>query len=204
MKILMFSGGLDSTILFYDLLAQGEKFQCAFINYGQKNFQYEFEAVNKICEAYGIALNYINVPTLFEHQQSSLLYTSTEKHTVQSDEVINRNATLACVAAANLPPKQKYTLLFAAHKTTAPYADTTRPFYVKLSKLLMISTNNRIDCDAPYIHLTKAKIAKKAYDLAITPEELNQSVSCYEGVGCGVCPACKARKEALKSIFNKK
>lgn len=197
MKALMFSGGLDSMVLFHDLLSQGESFQCVFINYGQKNAEEEFNAVDKMCSAYGIKLLFLYQPALFQCSYSTLLKGNNGEHTVASDEIQNRNATLACVAAANLFTDQTITLLFGAHKTGAAYQDATPMFYTRLSKLLFYSTNGHIDCEAPYIRLTKKQIVKKAWDLAISPTVINTSVSCYEGNNCGKCPACKARRQAL-------
>lgn len=199
MKLLMFSGGLDSTVLFYDLISKSEAFRCCYISYGQKNAMRELEVVRKVCNRNMISLTVLDMHNLFQGSKSALLVRNTAPHTVQTDEVRNRNATLACVAAANIDGE--YTILFAAHKTSAGYADATPAFYSRLSKLLYLSTNNRVDCEAPYIRLTKKQIVKRAWDLALTKKDIAETVSCYVGNNCGTCPACLARERALKGIF---
>lgn len=197
MKVLMLSGGLDSTILFYDLLFHEERFQCAFIDYGQKNAVAEQKVAEELCRKSNIVLTSYFIPTLFQGVNSTLLRGVSGQHTTKSDEIPNRNATLACIVAAQCTKPTE--ILFAAHKTGSGYADARTPFYSRLSKLLSWSTNGKVTASAPFIRMTKKQIIKYAYrTLALTKEEINQSISCYEGNNCGKCPACKERKRALE------
>lgn len=202
MKLLMFSGGLDSTVLFYDLISQNVQFKCCFIAYGQKNAVQELKVVRKLCNSNMISLIVLDMHNLFLGSKSALLAANDIPHTVQNDEVRNRNATLACTAASNIDGE--YTILFGAHKTSAGYADATPLFYTRLSKLLYLSTGNKVDCEAPYIKLTKKQIVKRAVKLALPQEALQETVSCYEGRSCGVCPACRERKKALEGTYFEK
>lgn len=199
MKWLLLSGGLDSTVLFYDLLQSDEKFECVWVNYGQKNAVQEQQAVEQLCQSHFIVLHKIYIPLAFEGVGSTLLAGVKGGHNVASDEVPNRNAVLLSVAASHC--KEQTVLLMAAHKTGAAYADATPRFYTRASKLLHWSTNGKVTVEAPYIRLTKKQLVKKAWNMALTLSEINMTVSCYEGNECGKCPACKARAEALKGIY---
>lgn len=202
MKVLLLSGGLDSTILFYDLIQHEEKFCCVWVDYGQKNAREEQKSVMALCQEYCIALHSIFIPLVFNSVSSPLLKNVEGKHTVQSDEVPNRNAVLISIAASHACTLTgNHTILVAAHKTGAAYADATPQFYTRASKLIHWSTNGRVTVEAPYIRLTKKQIVKRAWDMAITREEIMRTVSCYEGNACGECPACRARLQALRGIF---
>lgn len=193
--MLLFSAGLDSTVLFYDLLSRDERFECMFVDYGQKNAIQEQQAAQTICLRNFIRLHTIKVPLVFEGVKSTLLKNVEGEHTVESDEIINRNAVLINIAAAHCT--EPTTILVAAHKTGAAYADATRMFYSRMARAVSYSTSGMVSVEAPYIKLTKPQIVKKAWGLALSPAELLETVSCYEGNQCGRCPACKSRREAF-------
>lgn len=197
MKTLLFSGGLDSTVLFYDLLSTAEeKFDCIWIDYGQKNARQEQKVVQELCQQNFIYFKSIFIPLAFNGVQSTLLNNVEGEHTVQSDEVPNRNAVLIALAASHCT--EQTTILVAAHKTGAAYADATPIFYNRMSKAIHWSTNGKVDVEAPYIRMTKRQIVKRGYDLGVSPKVILRTVSCYEGNNCGICPACKARRQAIE------
>ena len=200
MKLLLLSGGLDSTVLFYDLISRSERFECMWINYGQRNAEKELQAVRNLCESNLIHLRVIQVPHIFEGIESTILNSlESIEHTVESDFLPNRNGVLLNIAAAHC--KERTTLLIAAHKSGSEYPDCQKVFYNRISKAIFYSTNCLVDVDAPYIKMTKKQIVKKAWDLALSISAIEQTVSCYEGNNCGKCPACIARKKALEGIY---
>lgn len=202
MKIILLSGGLDSACLTYYLLAYNldSKILCIFIDYGQKNVDAEYTAAAKLCAKLNLPLKLIKAREIFEGVKCSILATSNEAHTVTSDELPNRNATLISIAASYIPSDKYATIYVAAHKTSAPYADATRRFYTLMNKLIAYSTNNRISVEAPFIGMSKTALVKKAIKAGMTRQDMEDTVSCYEGTGCGRCPACKQRKLVLDRI----
>lgn len=200
MKLLLLSGGLDSSCLFWHLLSQGETFRCMWIDYGQKNAEQEWNAAKRLCRDNSISLAKIEVPTVFSGVSSAILKCcKVEGHTVTTDELPNRNAVLISIAAAHCT--EPTTILVAAHRTPAPYADCTPQFYTRMSKAISYSTNGKVAVEAPFIHLTKYKVLRKGWDAGMSKEELEATVSCYEGTNCGKCPACKSRAQILKKLF---
>lgn len=195
-KLLLLSGGLDSVVMFHDLLQSGMKFRCMWIDYGQKNARAEQKVVTELCTKHMIALQSVFCPVVFEQTRSSLLATGVGEHSVRTDEIKFRNGVLAGIAASHCT--QPTTILIGAHKTSAAYADATPTFYIKLSRVIHWGTNSQVDVEAPYIRMTKKQILDRAWDIALTPSDLALSVSCYDGNNCGKCPACKARMEALR------
>lgn len=201
-KVVLLSGGLDSTVLLYDLVAHEDesRIRCIWIDYGQKNAEQELEAVQKLCKKLYIQLKVVSAQHVFDGVKSTLLKGVEGLHTVANDEIPNRNAVLISIAASHC--EEESTILVAAHKTGAAYADATPQFYTRMSKAIHWSTNSKVDVEAPYIRMTKKQIVKRAWDMALTQEEIiADTVSCYEGNGCGRCPACLARLEALRGIY---
>lgn len=200
MKLLLLSGGLDSACLFWHLLSQGIAFRCMWIDYGQRNAEQEQESAEKLCHTNGVKLIKLRVPTVFEGVSSTILKDcNAEGHTVTTAELPNRNAVLISIAAAHCT--EPTTILVAAHRTPAPYADCTPQFYTRMSKAISYSTNGKVDVEAPFIRLTKFNVVKKGWDAGMSKEALESTVSCYDGTNCGKCPACISRREILKKLF---
>ncbi len=199
MKLLLLSGGLDSTILFYDLISKNERLACMWINYGQRNAEAELRAVSELCKKNSIKLRCVQVPQIFYGVDSTLVNTAAP-HTIETDFLPNRNGVLLNIAAAHC--KERTTLLMAAHKSGSAYPDCQKVFYNRISKAIYYSTNCLVDVDAPYIHMTKKQIVRRAWDLALSKSDIEQTVSCYEGNNCNKCPACIARRRALEGIYS--
>lgn len=197
MKLLLLSGGLDSACLFWYLLSQGEQFRCMWIDYGQRNAGQELAAATRLCSANRISLAQVDAKYIFDGIQSSILTSS--KHTVASAELQNRNAVLISIAAAHCT--ERTTIVVAAHRTSAPYADCTPQFYTRMSKAISYSTDGKVDVEAPFIRLTKYMVLCKGWDAGMSKEEIEATVSCYNGNNCGKCPACISRREILKKLF---
>lgn len=200
MKLLLLSGGLDSACLFWHMLAHDEVFRCMWINYGQKNAEQEWKAAKKLCEDSGVGITRLDIPTVFSGVHSTILKEwQAPGHTIISDELPNRNAVLISIAAAHCICRT--TVVVAAHRTSAPYADCTPQFYTRMSKAISYSTNGRVDVEAPFIRLTKYQVLRKGWEAGMSKEDIESTVSCYEGNNCGRCPACISRAEILKKFF---
>lgn len=200
MKLLLLSGGLDSACLFWHMLSREETFRCMWINYGQRNAAQELRAVTELCKQNCIHLKTVDAPHIFDGCSSSILESDDRTlHTVETDELLNRNAVLINIAAAHCTCAT--TIVVAAHRTPAPYADCHPTFYTRMAKALSFSTNGKVDVEAPFIRLTKFQVLKKGWEAGMTREDMEATVSCYEGKNCGVCPACKSRKEAIDKLF---
>jgi 7-cyano-7-deazaguanine synthase in queuosine biosynthesis len=70
-----------------------------------------------------------------------------------------------------------------------------------MSKAISYSTNGKVDVEAPFIRLTKFKVLKKGWEAGMSRQDMEATVSCYEGNNCGKCPACKSRREAINKLF---
>ena len=203
MKVVLMSGGLDSSILLYEYAHKDEPCRAIWIDYGQANAKEEMAAAEALCKLWEVALLKLDAHTVFESEKGYMtLLRKGARHTVASDELANRNAILISIAAHYMAYSPA-TLLVGAHKTAAPYPDCTERFYRLMDKLTAYSTKNMVHVDAPYIKMTKQSIVRRAFEMAMTKAEIDKTVSCYDGTNCGKCPACIARKAALRGLFDK-
>lgn len=202
MKWLLLSGGLDSACMAWleRSFSHGEPFKAIFINYGQHNEEYERKAVKHLCDKLSIPLLELELPNLFKGISSSIL-TGSSKHTVEKDELPNRNATMIMIASAQMHSGDS--LYIGVHKTRAPYIDCSKSFTKALANFLLKYTSNApIYLQTPYVGMSKERLLKHAVNSAgMGIEDVRATVSCYEGIGCGKCPACIQRAKILKSTF---
>ena len=71
--VLSFSGGLDSGVLLYHLLEQGDEVYCLNFTYGSRHNQREQACAREICEKLGVPFIDIELPFIHKLYQSALL-----------------------------------------------------------------------------------------------------------------------------------
>lgn len=205
-RIVLLSGGLDSACaLFHQLGQYGDVDEIVpvWVNYGQINAVKENEAARKLAREAQLKLKMIDVGKAFYYSNSTILPTLAHRaHNVDTDELVGRNAFLMLLAVCNFYSIEDHAIIIvAAHKTPAPYADCTKQFYSRMNKAIYYMTNGRWEVEAPYINMTKFQLLKLGWSSGMTKEQIDMTVSCYEGTSCGKCPACKQRKEVIEKLF---
>lgn len=77
------------------------------------------------------------------------------------------------------------------------YPDCTPEFVGGMANAIYVGTYNTVRLQAPLLSLTKAQIIEWGIKLGVRYED---TWSCYKGeeYHCGVCPTCRARKEAFE------
>ena len=206
MKILLlFSGGLDSTTLLYDLLGQGHEVAALSILYGQRHSQ-EVDCAARICRLLSVRSIVRELPPeLLSNPRSSLLAENAiavphghyEDRSMRSTVVPFRNLLFATVGAAVAASLEYDMVALAAHTgDRAVYPDCRPQFIAHLAGCLREGDHTPLVLLAPYLNLTKTDIARKALELGVP---ISLTCTCYEGLyqPCGKCGSCFERKEAL-------
>jgi 7-cyano-7-deazaguanine synthase len=204
------SGGLDSTTaLCIAADNHGSKNVVAIsIDYGQRHKK-ELDRASQICEMLEIEHRVIQLPNI---PKSMLTDSTAEVPNASYGDLVGvsptyvpfRNglllATLASIASPSPNGDEKAHIYFGAHAEDAEndaYPDCRLDFIGTMGAAIYIGSYHRVRLHAPLIEMTKAEVVLKGTQLN-APYELTWS--CYKGeeLHCGVCPTCRARKEAFQ------
>lgn len=190
----LFSGGLDSTVLLYDLLSQGAMAHCLLFHYGQKHAK-ELNFAQVTCIKLKVSYEVIQLP----HQlfKRSSLTEQLGELKGSGTVVPNRNMVLISMAASLALSTGATAVTWAANADDAEvHPDCRHDFYRALNSALRICDNRRMEIHAPYIPRTKKQIVEIGRRLSVPFDE---TWSCYAGTDepCGICGACEARNKAL-------
>jgi len=183
----LLSGGLDSTVLLYDLIRQKCEVHCVLFNYKQKHAWREIPLAVDHCTELGVKWTEIQLP---EIAGSTLTDGSGSKI------VPNRNAIFLSHAVAIAVRAGAGSVTYACNRDDAADFPDCRRKFVDAMNALQQAAATGVEICAPYIDLTKREIVAIGRKLGV---EMERTYSCYAGgqAGCGVCDACKARAKAM-------
>ena len=173
MALIIYSGGLDSTVLLYKLASEGRAAGALSINYGQKHVK-ELEFARFNAEKLGVPFQTLDLGCLAPLLGDNSLTSSTavpdgdyDDENMKSTVVPNRNMIMLSIAAA---------------RAIAIGAD---------------SHYEPIKLERPFVNFTKADIVKLGAELGV---DFSKTWSCYKGgeAHCGTCGTCTERKMAFR------
>lgn len=217
--VVLSSGGADSTtclsIAVKDVGA--ENVTTIGFSYGQKHTK-ELEASEKIAEYYKVKHIVIDLTSIFQYSNCSLLSHSTEEiedasYVNQISKATNgkvstyvpfRNGLMLSTAAAiamSIYPDDEVDIYIGAHADDAAgdaYADCRPDFLEHMLEAINIGTYKQIHVVAPLSWMNKATVIKTGLELN-TPYHL--TTSCYHGreKACGKCGTCIDRLAAFEA-----
>lgn len=204
--VVLFSGGMDSTVT--AMVAQRNGYDVIGLNviYGQKH-DVEISAAQAVAEEIGIQLVHYRL-NLDKLVKSALVRGGDE---IPLDRDLD---TLVGVAPTYVPARNSIFLALAAgfadsydnvrkifigvhRENHVNYPDCRPEFIEAMNKALNLGTKNGVAIEAPFANKTKTDIVKVGHALD-APFELTHS--CYQGKrpACGVCDTCKIRIQAFK------
>tara|TARA_A100001515_G_C4579974_1_gene212633 strand:+ start:644 stop:1207 length:564 start_codon:yes stop_codon:yes gene_type:complete len=184
-KTLLFSGGLDSTVLFHMLLEiYGAKGFCAVsVDYGQPHVA-EVDAARALCEENGVEWRLISLRDVFQVNPSGLLLGSADLSVPKETVVKNRNAIFVTAVSAF----SDVIFLGCNKDDYGDYYDCRPEYLATLSFVLGVRVKS------PLQEMTKSEIVCRAKEYGV---DLARVVTCYLGTGCGACASCDLLARAL-------
>ena len=206
--VVSLSGGLDSTTclaIAKELVErEGGLVEAVSFNYGQRHSK-ELERAKLIAETMGIRWNILDMP--HKHLKSALLDEQAVIPSVSYEEIEGmspayvpfRNGLMLALLAGYAASYGFDYIMAGPHAEDADrwaYADCTLEFMGSFGAALYIGTYGKVRLLTPLLNMTKAEVVEKGSSLGAP---LEHTWSCYIGgeKHCGVCPTCRARKEAF-------
>jgi 7-cyano-7-deazaguanine synthase len=201
--VAIFSGGMDSTVLIYDLLKEYEVHALSFM-YGQRHRK-ELDFAMRTARTLKIPHHIVPLNTLGQLLGGSSLTDASlevpEGHytdeTMRSTIVPNRNAIMLSIAYGHAIAIRAQVVATAVHAGDhAIYPDCRSSFLSLLEEAFQEGCDSSIELVAPYVMKTKTEIAQLGMLLDVPFQD---TWSCYKGgeIHCGRCGTCVERKEAL-------
>lgn len=202
--LVIYSGGLDSTVLLYHLHKSGDELHALSVDYGQRH-SCELKSAKKLCEGLGISHRVADLSSIQSLLAGSSL-TSPEipvaeghytEENMKTTVVPNRNMILLALATGHALSIDAGQVAYAAHSGDhAIYPDCRNEFADAMANAMALCDWKRIELSRPFVDWTKADIVKRGADLRVPFE---QTWSCYKGdeQHCGRCGTCIERREAF-------
>lgn len=182
----LLSGGMDSVVMLYDLVAQGHRVHCVLFDYRQRHAQ-ELIWARHHCHRLNVLFTTIELPQL---RGSEL--TDGKGGVV----VPNRNAILLSLAVNLAVEAGADTVTYACNADDEAAFPDCRMAFVQLFNTLLTTAEIKVEVCAPYIGKRKWEIGDLGRQMGVS---FNETWSCYRGgeKPCGECPACLKREAAL-------
>jgi len=174
-RLLLYSGGADSTLLLY----RDKPDACLFVRYGQKHMK-EYWFARKHCDATNTPLYEVEIPRL---QGSSLTGDS------GSFVVPARNLLFAALAANFAEANGFDEILLGCNKDDRKgFPDCCGDFWIAVTEA-MKAAQLKVYPRIPLTNFTKKQILRKLDEIGVGRSDV---WSCYEGgeTTCGKCAAC--------------
>ena len=203
--LVVFSGGLDSTVALYWTKKQYNEVETISFNYGSKHNEQEYKHALKTCEKLKVKNTRINLDFINQYFKSDLLQSGGEipegyytEENMKSTVVPFRNGIMLAIAAGYAESQNCDILVLGNHSGDhAIYPDCTPEFINGIKDAIKQGTQKNIEVVSPFCNITKADIVKIGKDLGV---DFSLTYSCYKGgeKHCGKCGTCTERIEAFK------
>lgn len=206
MKVVtLLSGGLDSTVLLFDLLARSHSVKALSANYGQRHYReirfaaaaakdkkidheiIDLRGVTKLLSGSSLISQDVDIPDGHYEEES-----------MKSTVVPNRNMIMLSLAAGWAISSNFDAVAYAAHAGDHTiYPDCRPEFVAAMAETFKLTDWHKIQLITPFISMTKADIVRRGAELRVP---FDRTWSCYKGesVHCGTCGTCVERREAFQ------
>lgn len=198
--VVLFSGGIDSTVLLYHLLQDGYNVFPLYINYGQVTYKGEITAVNNIIDNLGInRLMELDISNISKIGYGSLIgdypkNITSEEEWYRGEFFPNRNLLLLSLAATYAYKIECANLAIGVVGNS--YKDTSIEFLNRMTDLLLYSLGE-YKIVAPYANKDRSVVIEDATKFNV-PLEKTFSCNATGTKHCRLCTSCREREKAFQ------
>ncbi len=206
--IILFSGGVDSTLLLAKALSEGHECLALSFDYNQRH-RVELEAARKIANHYGVEHRIVTIPNS-AFSTSALVNGSEVAKNRSTDEILGegipstyvpaRNTLFISFALGMAESCGAAEIHYGANKLDYTcYPDCTPEYVEAFQELINTATKQSVEgapprLRAPLIYMTKSEIFSLGKELRIP---FDMTFSCYDPTmdnePCEACDACLLR-----------
>lgn len=176
-SLVLCSGGLDSTTIATDLVAENEQVELCFVDYGQPAAAAEHRSVSATAQRLGVGLCILGVEGLA---------------IPRTGEIAARNLMLIVLAIAARPTAPM--VVIGIHSGTG-YRDCSPIFVELMQEVLDFHSDGQCRLVAPFLTWSKADVVALAEKLGV-PIGLTHSCEVADEP-CGKCQSCLDREVLL-------
>jgi 7-cyano-7-deazaguanine synthase len=203
--VLLASGGMDSTVLAYDLEKKGKNLILLFLDYGQHCMEKEYETLKKVVPAYYKKnIKTIKIGDIYKESNSRMIIEANlwVDNVVAEDLYLPyRNLLFLSIASAyaqSIGAKNVYSAFINSNH--AQEIDCSMEFFTKLEALLEVYGSVKINM--PYREMSKTQVAMLGLTLKAP---IAQTYSCQVNSQnpCGACPNCIDKIIAINNLLKK-
>jgi 7-cyano-7-deazaguanine synthase len=207
--VVLYSGGMDSTVVLQHALKNYDKVYVLAFDYGQKNIRELGFAENYITEVVLQSENkekikYTRLPLPLRLLQFNSALTRQDIEVPKMKDVIgdpqnmtyvpNRNMIFLSLAIGMAESHDCSDVLYGAAKAddTSGFWDCTQDFRQYLNNILSLNRRNQITIKTPLIDKSKKEIIEYGIEVGV---DFSRTRTCYTDKedACGECPSCSAR-----------
>lgn len=208
--VVIYSGGMDSSVLLAWLLKHDYDVYPLLFDYGQRH-EIELEYARKFCVSLGLQIyrtvDMKSVGVLLKSSQTDIAIPVPHGHykeeSMKLTVVPNRNMIMLSVATGYAVSVGVGIVAFGAHGGDhAIYPDCRPEFVDALSEATEISNWDPVSIIAPFLCEDKTSICKLGHKLRV---DFSLTWTCYDPMydngkylHCGLCGSCCERREAFK------
>jgi len=202
--VVLVSGGMDSVSALYEAHRTHQVIGVLSFDYGAKHNHKEIPFAASHCQHLGIPHRVIQLDFVGQLFKSDLLKSGGtipnghyEEQSMKQTVVPFRNGIMLSIACGFAESIEAQGLVIAAHAGDHEiYPDCREDFMKAMGDAIRLGTYAHIEVLRPFIHSTKAQIARRGHELGI---DFSKTWSCYKGaaIHCGTCGTCVERREAF-------
>lgn len=201
--VLLASGGMDSTVLAYDLANKDLNEIILFLDYGQHCVETEYKTLCKVIpKVYRNNVKIIKIGDIYKESNSRMIVEANLwKDNIVADDLYlpYRNLLFLSIASAyaqSIGAKNVYSAFINSNH--AKEIDCSMEFFTKLEELLHSYGSVRINM--PYREMSKREVAKLGVSLG-APVAATYSCQVNSINPCGSCPNCVDKIDAINSLL---